>query len=110
MATVYSLNWKVFDLGYVATINHTISADNLLVYLRGSVGKDNVRVRNVEINARLTTSPFVLKIENVEQTIAIGGYSSYNLSGISDRLEIIGGAMGDTVTLNLYSFAREEFR
>lgn len=112
MATTYSLPWTVYGNGYVATIAHTIpiSLDPLTVYLRGSFGKDNVVARNIEISARLTTSPFVITIDGVPQTIPIGGYASLNIAEVSDRIVLSAGAAGDVITLNFYDRPRTEWR
>lgn len=110
MPTIFSPTWRVFGVGYVCTINHTLVAESLVVYLKGSYGKDAVPVRNVEIDGRLATAPFVATIDNVAQTVPAGGYSSFNLAGISDRISISGGTLGDVITLNLYNVPRTEWR
>lgn len=110
MPILYSLPWSVYGNGYVATVTHSIVSDPLTVYLRGSFGKDPVRARNIEINARLTTSPFILTIDGVPQTIPVGGYASINIADISDRVVLSGGAVNDVVILNLYDRSKTEWR
>lgn len=112
MTITYSLPWAVFGSGYVATITHTIpgSLDPLTIYLRGSFGKDNVRARNIEISARLTSSPFVITVDGVPQTIPVGGYASLNIADISDRVVLSSGAAGDVITLNFYDRPKTEWR
>lgn len=110
MATIYSLTWRPFGKGYVANVDITLSGSDTTVYLRGSHGRDNVEVRNVEIDARTTTSPVILTIDTVVQTIQAGGFASYNLTGISNIIIVSRGVPGEVVGLNFYDVERTEWR
>lgn len=100
----------MYGRGYVASITHTLGPLPLTIYLRGSYGQDIIVARNVEIDARLATSPFVASIDTVNRTIPTGGYVSYNLGGLVDHVVVTGGNIGDVVILTFNDQLQTEWR